>query len=188
MKQPCFTRNKDETLYPMKRFIKNTLIFIVLLHMFFYSSAQTNNPDGFLNNGGTLKNSNAAFISSIGEPVVGLVNEGSLHFLQGFVYKTIPIDFNTASHDIKLESSKVLIYPNPASDHLFVSLSQAWDEPCHFLISTAEGVRMKNGIIADMTTDINITHLAPATYILLLYDQKNKKVLYRTLFVKFKTN
>ena len=87
------------------------------------SSSFANGPDGFINSGGTISKSSGQLLGSIAEPVTGLLKDGWQHCLQGFVYRTLAIDFITGVNDLEIVNKlSVSLYPNPVREHMYVQL------------------------------------------------------------------
>ncbi len=169
-----------------EHFRKEILILLGMLLSFLAVQSQVKyNPDGFVNNGGTLLTEESSLIASVGEPIVGLSSEGSFHCLQGFVYKTIPADFKTDAEDIELvPEMEVKIYPNPASDFLQIELKYGLPSIFNYSITSLNGRKIKLGILNGKRTTINISDIITSSYLFTIYSKEDEEVLYTTLFIK----
>ncbi len=165
---------------------KRILMWLGMVLLFWTAQSQVkHNPDGFVNNGGTLLIEENSLMASIGEPIVGLSSEGVFHCLQGFVYKTIPADFKT---DIKnIDSApdlEVSVYPNPASDYLQVELKNGFPHVFNYSINSLNGRKLKSGILSGERTTIRLSDMVTSSYLLTIYNKQGDEILYTTLFIR----
>lgn len=169
-----------------EHFKKSTFLVLVMLLCLMAVQAQNkNNPDGFVNNGGTLLIQESSLMASVGEPIIGLSSEGSFHCLQGFVYKTIPLDFKTDVDDLSLNNKlEVSVFPNPASDYLQIELKHHVTDVLHYTVTSLSGSKIKSGILNGERTTINVSDIITSSYLLTIYSKEDGEVLYTTLFIK----
>jgi hypothetical protein len=71
----------------------------------------------------------------------------------------------------QVSSGKLSIYPNPSSDHFFVSV----DEPCSYAITNGLGQVFAEGYLEPGVNKIK-TRLVAGSYILQVQTQKRKSV------------
>ncbi len=169
-----------------EHFKKSTFLFLAMLLSFIAVQAQKkNNPDGFVNNGGTLLLQERSLMASVGEPIVGLSFEGAFHCLQGFVYKTIPLDFKTDVDNLNLNNKlEVKVFPNPASDYLQVELKHHVTDAFNYTITSLNGSKVKNGMLSGELSTIDLTAIISASYVLMLSRKEGGEAVYTTLFIK----
>jgi hypothetical protein len=78
-------------------------------------------------------------------------------------------------------NSRIEIYPNPSSNHLFISLRNN-DNLSKFQIYNVSGQKLKEGRIESMNDAIEIKSLLKGFYIISLIDEEKKR--YSKTFLK----
>ena len=170
--------------------MKQTKIFIFLTFFFcswLANSSFANGPDGFVNSGGMGSASSGQLLGSIAEPVTGLLKDGWQHCLQGFVYKTLDIDFATNVDDFEMmDQLKVSLYPNPVKDHMYVKIDGDNNQQLNYSIFTQNGNLIKRGLLEGRQTKINVSGLANSSYVVILTNRSNDVVLKRSKILVIK--
>ncbi len=70
---------------------------------------------------------------------------------------------------INIKTKETLsIYPNPASENIFVTGSDSFDEPVQYAIYNLTGKLLKKGIVYSSQEAISVTELTPGNYLLRL--------------------
>lgn len=164
---------------------KKVFLIVFLMGSYLVSAAQVSEPDGYINNGGVSGAASGNLVASVGEPVIGLLQDGWQHCLQGFVYKTIANDFSTSiDDDVVFPQADISLYPNPATDFLYVNYEISDYDQLSYSIYAENGRLMKNGMLDGTLTQISVGDLTPATYIFVLAKDSYGVILNRTKFVK----
>lgn len=121
--------------------------------------------------GGYGETTSARVTWTIGEPVpetiIGtntILNQG---FNQGDLTLTIIKDPSRAGID-------VLIYPNPAIDELMVSVEDTDAENLRYVLIDMSGKMLSESKMQGYMTHIAVNKLAPASYILKIYQNKKE--------------
>ena len=143
------------------------------------SDAQEAKPDGFINNGGT-----SGLVASVGEPVTGLLRDGSQHCLQGFVYKIISGDFNTGTEEYPELNISIQAYPNPSPGYLYLEVKDSYYKQFAFSIYSLNGTLLKSGVLSEPRTKISLQAMVPATYLVVLENTTTSQLIYKTKIVK----
>jgi hypothetical protein len=128
----------------------------------------------FICSSGSASGSNTAYLTStIGEAVIGTINNSSTTLTQGFQQS---IDESTGVIEIEALQSSI-IYPNPVNNQLFVRFGDAQVlSHITFQIVSLYGdvVLVENGLnsfsIQTNTISLDVSELAKASYILRIVD------------------
>jgi hypothetical protein len=164
----------------MKRFYQvYFLVFFNVLTTLNLVQAQELKPDGFLNNGGTTASHAVTLVSSLGEPVVGLLKVSTLHYLQGFVYKAVAYDFSPVRNQPPL----VTIYPNPASDYFYIDYPVKDFQKLLYVIYFTDFKLLKRGQLTEPKTRVDVSLLISGTYVLVLMDTKSQIISKNKLLI-----
>ncbi|MCG8687179.1 MAG: T9SS type A sorting domain-containing protein, partial [Desulfobacterales bacterium] len=142
------------------------------------NSSLPGEPDGYINSGGMGSASSGQLLGSIAEPVTGLLKDGWQHCLQGFVYKTLDIDFATDVSKLPMTKQlNVSLYPNPVKEFVFVKLEGDVNQQLNYSIFTQDGRIIKNGFLEGKLTQIDLSDLVSTYYLFILTDSSDKMVL-----------
>ena len=97
----------------------------------------------------------------------------------------IPVGFSNLSNN--LATSKINVYPNPASDAVHMSVSSAIinNAPTYnFTITNSYGLQIKQGTSSQATWQTNVSDLLPGTYVIQIVNNKDKSFVGKSKFVK----
>lgn len=88
-----------------------------------------------------------------------------------------PYEISVLSVADEAESMSISIYPNPATDYLYLALdSEAFSaSDISFRLFDSNGRIVQNGKVVSQHTDINMTNLTPSTYFVAV-SQGNKDI------------
>ncbi|WP_430816953.1 T9SS type A sorting domain-containing protein [Carboxylicivirga sp. RSCT41] len=110
--------------------------------------------------------SNYNYSISIGEPVIDLLSNGNIKFIQGF----IPMKSTAIASDIEQPELSVQIYPNPVTSDIFIKgidLSKGFS---YSIIGTGGTIIEKKKLTQ---ARIHASHLAPGSYIITIFNNKS---------------
>lgn len=113
--------------------------------------------------------SNGSISYSVGQIVYTTVSDNSGRIAQGVQQ---PFEFNTLSTIKKPLKLEVNIYPNPTQDSVTLVLLQANTQNFYYQLFDLRGRLLKTLTIVSTETEIDMTDLEQATYLLYL---KNKQ-------------
>lgn len=101
----------------------------------------------------------------------------ALHEDEGMMGQFVVTDASSATLEPIKRSNDILLYPNPASDRLFVSFADPNMEAYYVRISNALGRTMYMLPRPQLSGGIDISHFSPGTYFIQVTDEKTKKVV-----------
>jgi blue copper oxidase len=101
----------------------------------------------------------------------------SLHEDEGMMGQFVVTDASSATLEPIKRTSDILLFPNPASDRLFVSFADPNMEAYYVRITNALGRTMYMLPRPQLAGGIDISHFAPGTYFIQVTDEKTKKVI-----------
>ena len=116
--------------------------------------------------------------------VIGNLNDTINHNLNRdiFVMKYNSNGLITWTKDIKLPSSKIMVFPNPSSRELNIKLSNGNQRLLNYRIYNLQGKLILQNSINSLQTKIDIQNLASGVYI--IETQTNSGAIYQTKFVR----
>ena len=152
----------------------NVLATLFVVLAFLGVQAQEVKADGFLNSYGTSASMESKFISSVGEPVIGMLNNSGLHCLQGFVYKTLATAIPTSIPYQDLASISINVYPNPASNFINIGYPSEDYDNLRYSLFSEKGELIKTGLLTGQKTSVSVSELIPAFYLLIVENTKLK--------------
>ena len=101
----------------------------------------------------------------------------ALHEDEGMMGQFVVTDPSSGTLESIKEPSDVILYPNPATDRLFVSFSDPDMQAYYLRITNVLGKTMYMLPQPQLSSGIDISHFAPGVYILQVTDEKTKKVI-----------
>ncbi len=107
----------------------------------------------------------------------------SLHEDEGMMGQFVVTEPSSASLEPIKKASNIQLFPNPASERLFVSFTDPNMEAYYVRVTNALGKTMYMLPRPQLTGGIDISYFAPGTYFLQVTDEKTKKVFSKK-FVK----
>jgi hypothetical protein len=123
--------------------------------------------------GGEAGGSGGAVSYTIGQ-VFYTTNDGT----SGSVAEGVQLPYEisvVSGKDREFINLKCTAYPNPASDHLYLSIEDLDEEDLEFWLIGPDGKVVERQIIKDIRTLIPLTGLSPATYFLKI-TEKDKEL------------
>lgn len=107
----------------------------------------------------------------------------ALHEDEGMMGQFVVTDPSSAALEPIKKSNDILLFPNPASERLFVSFSDPNMQAYYVRINNSLGKTMYMLPRPQLVGGIDISHFAPGTYFIQVTDEKTKKVINRK-FIK----
>jgi bilirubin oxidase len=101
----------------------------------------------------------------------------ALHEDEGMMGQFVVTDASSATLEPIKRSNDILLYPNPASDRLFVSFADPNMEAYYIRITNALGRTMYMLPRPQLAGGIDISHFSPGAYFIQVTDEKTKKVV-----------
>ena len=157
----------------------NILAAFWVVFAFLGVQAQEVKVDGFFNSYGTSAFQESKLVSSVGEPVIGMLNNGELHYLQGFVYKTLGTAIPTSIPFTGLAPISINIYPNPASDFINIGYPSEDYDRLRYSLFSEKGELIKTGLLTGQETQVSVAELVPAFYLLIVENTKLETTISR---------
>jgi hypothetical protein len=116
--------------------------------------------------GDTYKNSQNSISWTIGESVIETFSHTDIILTQGFHQTKITVTNISSTENLNF---RITVYPNPASDILYVQYD---DKSAEFKYSlyNISGEIIKNGIIQDRNTPIDLQNINTGTFFLKIID------------------
>ncbi len=107
----------------------------------------------------------------------------ALHEDEGMMGQFVVTEPASATLEAVKDAGDILLYPNPATDRLFVSFSDPDMQAYYVRITSALGKTMYMLPRPQLAGGIDISHFKPGVYFLQVTDEKTKKV-FTQQFVK----
>lgn len=101
----------------------------------------------------------------------------ALHEDEGMMGQFVVTNSASAALEPIKKASDILLFPNPASDRLFVSFADPNMQAYYVRITNALGKTMYMLPRPQLAGGIDISHFAPGTYLIQVTDDKTKKVV-----------
>jgi blue copper oxidase len=101
----------------------------------------------------------------------------ALHEDEGMMGQFVVTDASSAALEPIKRSNDILLFPNPATDRLFVSFADPNMEAYYVRITNALGKTMYMLPRPQLAGGIDISHFSPGTYFIQVTDEKTKKVV-----------
>ena len=101
----------------------------------------------------------------------------SLHEDEGMMGQFVVTDPSSATLEPIKRSNDIILFPNPASERLFVSFADPNMEAYYLRITNALGKTMYMLPRPQLAGGIDISHFSPGTYFVQVTDEKTKKVV-----------
>lgn len=155
---------------PLKPFSMNRKLPFILLLSICCLAAYAQPHDLVASSGGSFKHSSGYLSYSIGELFTSTLSSSSAILTQGFhqtrLRSGVPV--------ISSPAQQILVYPNPVQDVLTIQL----EKPAGFdyLMYDLRGRLLERGKILDLRTEIDVTALEPAVYLLRVTDNEEERM------------
>jgi len=130
------------------------------------SNAQTIEREVVSSNGNFYSNSAGQLSTTLGEPVISTVNNGTNELTQGFQQTKITV---TGIEDYQTEFN-MNVYPNPVSEQVTIEIKEI-KEAISFSIYTTEGKLIMTSKLTELQTKLNIEGFAKGNYFLNITEQ-----------------
>jgi hypothetical protein len=164
---------KIQPIHPVK-FLRHLILFNCIM-LIFNSEAQ----EIISTSGNYFENGNYSVSSTLGEPI-GDTFSGTENILtQGF-QQSRPI-FMTSDEAPSVEPF-INVYPNPASDHLYIRLSDLKSGRLNYEFIDISGRSQLAGQLKDIDNEIAIAHLSSSIYLLKIYSEE--EIIHKILIIK----
>lgn len=124
-------------------------------------------------------NDSYSLSGTIGEPVSETFAVTEYILNQGF-QQSRPI-FMTSDEAPSVEPF-INVYPNPASDHLYIRLSDLKSGRLNYEFIDISGRSKLEGQLEDIDNDISIAHLSSSIYLLKIYSAED--IIFKMLIIK----
>lgn len=119
--------------------------------------------------GGNASGSGGSASYSVGQVVYSSTSETNASVAQG-VQQSYEISVITAFEEAKEMNLSVSVFPNPAADYLILEAKDSELLNLHFQLYDLNGKLLQNEKITSNQTNIEMSHLAPATYFVKVSD------------------
>ena len=146
--------------------MKKTTLFAGL----FLLSVALNAQEGISTQGDSYSNGTNTIDYTIGEPVIATVSDGTNELTQGFHQTLLTI---TSIEDLDVNFS-VNIFPNPTSEYVTLDIDKY--EGLTYRLFDVTGKLIKQEVITQTTTKVNVSDYPKGTYLISLIHQENKKI------------
>ena len=147
--------------------MKTKFLFVLFLASFALNLVAQNVPKQVFSSGGeSLTNSSQTLLFTIGEPIVGLV-ENNMTVNQGFL-ATASID-QMVSVAEQLTSMEIKLYPNPVHHNLNIILNDTSD-PINLLLFDASGKQILSKKLNMVHNTLDTSLLPAGLYLVNLYN------------------
>ena len=142
------------------------IYLLMLLIVSVTSNAQTIEREVVSSNGNFYSNSAGQLSTTLGEPVISTVNNGTNELTQGFQQTKITV---TGIEDYQTEFN-MNVYPNPVSEQVTIEIKEI-KEAISFSIYTTEGKLIMTSKLTELQTKLNIEGFAKGNYFLNITEQ-----------------
>jgi len=105
-------------------------------------------------------------------------NTGNLKF-----YPVDCGDLVTMVFQPSVTTKEIVVYPNPASNHLFLEVKNAGSKNLDYKLTSITGQEVGQGSITDNIEKIDLTNYSPGTYTLSVYDHRGEILSSGTIII-----
>jgi hypothetical protein len=139
-----------------------------LLSVSLAQAQESSNASGgdAIGSGGTIAYSVGQIVYTSNTGVTGTVNQGVQQ-----AYEIFTVGIKETELNISLS-----VFPNPIVDNLTLQISVYNNEKLSYQLFDMQGKLLKNGQVTEQQTQISTASLPPATYLIHVVNQENKKV------------
>jgi len=156
--------------------ITTKLYFLLCLICFLSSALQA--QEVVTTSGGYGSSSSAKVTWTIGEPVTETVTGTNSILTQGFNQGDLII---TIIKDPELSGLNIKAYPNPASDHLKISVGNSELDYLDYILFDIRGQVIKKNKLKGVQSEIPMGNLAPSTYFLKIYKNNTEIAIFKII-------
>jgi hypothetical protein len=154
--------------------MKSTLSFLIVL-----LSSNIYSQEAVISAGGNFTGTGGSSSYTIGQISYNTITDSSQSIAQG-VQQPVEIQLLSDS-DFLSKNSKVLIYPNPTSENIFLEFSEHQISDCAYLLYDTKGQELGCGVIKDSITPINIKNFANGIYFLKVTKQNISNIVFKII-------
>jgi len=144
--------------------MKTAITFLLLITIRIVT-AQSIDKQVISSGGETVSNANHSLTFTIGEPVIGKV-ENDIIINQGFLASVA--SGSTLTVDEQLLSTAIKVYPNPVTEKLSIDLNDVSGET-KVVIYNGTGQLIKTEKLSTQNNNINLSHLQNGLYLVNLH-------------------
>ena len=154
--------------------MKNLISIIFLIMLTFCTvSAQTIDRQVITTAGNTISNDSHILTFTIGEPIVGKIQNNATIINQGFL--AAANSDSTLSVDDQLLDTTIKVYPNPVTENLSIDLKDTGGE-AKVTIYTMTGQLVKSKKLKAQNNSLNISQLKNGLYLVNLIFTDHKTI------------
>ena len=154
--------------------MKNLISIIFLIMLTFCTvSAQTIDRQVITTAGNTISNDSHILTFTIGEPIVGKIQNNATIINQGFL--AAANSDSTLSVDDQLLDTTIKVYPNPVTENLSIDLKDTGGE-AKVTIYTMTGQLVKSKKLKAQNNSLNISQLKNGLYLVSLIFTDHKTI------------
>ena len=128
--------------------------------------------------GGYGSSASAKVTWTIGEPVTETVTGTNSILTQGFNQGDLII---TIIKNPELSGLNIKAYPNPASDHLKISVGNSELDYLDYILFDIRGQIIKKNKLKGVQSEISMGNLAPSTYLLKIYKNNTEIAIFKII-------
>ena len=128
--------------------------------------------------GGYGSSASAKVTWTIGEPVTETVTGTNSILTQGFNQGDLII---TIIKDPELSGLNIKAYPNPATDHLKISVGNSDLDYLDYILFDIRGQVIKKNKLKGVQSEIPMGNLAPSTYLLKIYKNNTEIAIFKII-------
>ncbi len=143
--------------------IMKKIMTLIMVIAAMHAGAQIITPEVIASGGGSYENDYAFMDVTIGEVVTETMISGNYILTNGFQQGHYNIDFIENNQNIEME---IQVYPNPANEHLFLSLNASTPLMLQYHLCDLTGRVILHGHVSssEKINKVNIQSLVPGTY------------------------
>ena len=144
------------------------LLVAGLLSVSLAQAQESSNASGgdAIGSGGTIAYSVGQIVYTSNTGVTGTVNQGVQQ-----AYEIFTVGIKETELNISLS-----VFPNPTANNLTLQISDHNNKKLSYQLYDIQGKLLNNGQVTEQQTQINTASLTPATYLIHVVNQENKKV------------
>lgn len=164
-------------------------IFTIVFGLLIYGAWSSSSQEGIPTAGGTLTGERGTVSFTVGQVVFTVLSGPEHSVIQG-VQQPYEISVATLSDEISLTGIDVQVYPNPATHLLMIQIESPGNQNIHsfvYELSDMNGRVLEKHNLTSKNTSIGLSHLAPATYLLKVYQTTDARISPKINTVQSKT-
>lgn len=156
------------------QFFRKCYILVALVGLIpCFVAGQSLSPSVISASGTISSNANYTLLWNLGETITTTIANANNTLTQGFEQPFLP--YNVGIETV-WEKGKIKIYPNPATEMLFVKLTDLPSEEIQVSLTTTEGKLLRQILLNSSFSEINISDLAQGFYFLTVQTAKTSYI------------